>query len=213
MKLLIVNSNTSAGITDLLRHEALRMAAPGTDVTALTASYGPEAIETPAHVETAARATCEVISSVSGFDAAIVACFSDPGLMQARREVAMPVVGLAEAAMFQACMLGARFAVLTVAPSAVPGIRALAESYGLGARMTGVHALARGVLESHADPERTLNEMRALARQVLRDEAPDVLVLGGAITAGMAADLASDLPVPLLDGLRCAVRQAEMLTR
>lgn len=213
MKLLIVNSNTSAGITDLLRQEALRMAAPGTDVTALTASFGPAAIETPAHVETAARATCEAITSVTGFDAAIVACFSDPGLMKARRAVPFPVVGLAEAAMFQACMLGSSFAVLTVAPSAVPGIHAVADGYGLGGRMTGVHALERGVLESHADPEGTLREMRALARQVVEAEAPDVLVLGGAITAGMATALAPDLPVPLLDGLRCALRQAEMLTR
>lgn len=212
MDLLIVNSNTSTGITDLVRSEARAAARPDTRITAITAPFGPRAIETPADVAIAAEATHAAITGTPGpFDAAVIACFSDPGLMAARRDVSFPVIGIAEAAMFHACMLGARFSILTVAPTAVGGIRKLAADYGMGKRLAGVHALNRGVLESHDDPAQTVKDLTQLAQDVIASEKPDVLVLGGAITAGMARQLAPSVPLTVLDGLRCAVRQAEIL--
>ena len=212
MNLLIVNSNTSAGVTELVRAEALAQARSDTRITAVTAPFGPKAIETPGDVSVAAKATYEVITGHAGpVDAAVIACFSDPGLFATRRDVAFPVIGLAEAAMFTACLRGQRFSVVTVAPSSVGGIEALAKDYGLHHRLGGVHALNRGVLESHENPARTTAELGALAQQVIVSDKVDVLVLGGAITAGMARAIAPLVDVPVLDGLRCAVRLAELM--
>lgn len=211
MDLLVVNSNTSQEITDLVHAEAQAVARPGTKVTSLTAAFGPRAIERPEDVVVAAEATIDAIANAPGpVDAAVIACFSDPGLMAVRRMVPFPVIGIAEAAMLHASRLGARFAILTVAPSSVGGIRKLAEEYGMTRQLTGIHALPRGVLESHCEPSRTLWDMARLAQRILDAERPDVLVLGGAITAGMARSLAPDLPVPIIDGLTCAVRQVDV---
>lgn len=213
MDLLIVNSNTSADITELVRAEASASARTGTNITAITAPYGPPAIETPEDASIAAEATYEAITGHAGaVDAAVIACFSDPGLFATRSDVSFPVIGLAEAAMFTACMRGTRFSILTVAPSSVGGIKALAEEYGLHHRLGGVHALNRGVRESHENPTQTANELAALAKQAVISDKADVLVLGGAITAGMANAIAPLVDVPVLDGLRCAVQLAEMLS-
>lgn len=212
MDLLIVNSNTSADVTELVRLEAVAQARSGTRITAVTAPFGPRAIETPEDVSVAADATYEAITGHAGpVDAAVIACFSDPGLFATRRDVAFPVIGLAEAAMFTACMLGQHFSIVTVAPSSVAGIEALAKDYGLHHRLGGVHALNRGVLESHENPERTAAELGALAHQAIITDKADTLVLGGAITAGMAKAIPPLVDVPVLDGLRCAVRMAELL--
>ena len=45
-------------------------------------------------------------SGAATIDAAIVAAFGDPGLGGARELFDFPVVGMAEAAMLMACMLG-----------------------------------------------------------------------------------------------------------
>jgi allantoin racemase len=45
---------------------------------------------------------------------------------------------------------------------------------------------------------------------VEQDEA-DVIILGGAPLAGLAATVAERVPVPLVDGVAAAVRQAEVL--
>lgn len=213
MNLLVVNSNTSSDITDLVAAQARLIARSDTRITPVTVPFGVRAIETPVDVEIAAKATETAIKDAPDqTDAAIIACFSDPGLIAIRKHAAFPVIGIAEAGMIHASLLGARFAILTVAPSSVGGIRKLALGYGYRDQLTGIHALKSGVLESHGNPDRTLEAFTQLAQEVLKAEHPDVFLLGGAITAGMAEKLSQNVPIPVLDGLSCAVRQAEIIT-
>lgn len=212
MRILVVNSNTSRSVTDTVAAEARVAASPGTEIVAVTAPFGPSAIEGRADAAVAAHATLQAITGHSGVvDAAVIACFSDPGLPAARDAVDFPVVGIAEASMLTACMLGARFAVVTVAPSTVSSIHELAAAYGLSQRLASVRAIDRGVLESHADPERTCRELGQLIATAAKTDRADVAILGGAVTAGMTRILAGSSPIPVLDGVACAVRQAEVL--
>lgn len=212
MKILVVNSNTSQSVTDVVAREAGIAASPGTKIVAVTAPFGPPAIEDRAGAVIAAHATLAAISDHrDGVDAAVIACFSDPGLIAARGMIPFPVVGIAEASMLTACMLGARFSIVTVAPSTISPIYELAAAYGLSGRLASVRAIDRGVLESHADPERTCGDLGELIRIAASEDRADVAILGGAVTAGMKHTLAKASPIPLLDGVACAVRQAEVL--
>ena len=140
-----------------------------------------------------------------------LACFSDPGLMAVRHTVDFPVVGIAEASMLTACMLGGRFSVVAVAPSTVPQTIDLVAAYGLSQRLASVRAISRGVLDSHADQEGTARELGTLIDVVASEDGADIAILGGAVTAGMAENLARSSSIPVLDGVACAVRQAEAL--
>ena len=215
MKLLVVNSNSSASITELVRAGAEKAAGEATKIVALTARGGPPAIENAEDVAVAAKATRETIVNYSEpVDAAIIACFSDPGLMEIRREVAFPVIGIAEAALFTAAMRGSRFSIVTVAPSSVPGINRLVAEYGLAHRLGGVYALDRGVVESHLDPVGTAHALADLANAVIAPDDVDVIILGGAIAAGEIHRVVSSLvQAPVLEGVSCAVRQAEAICR
>jgi len=85
MKILVVNSNTTRAVTDTIAAEARVAASPGTEIVAVTALFGPAAIQGRADAVIAAHATLEVITHHPGpVDAAVIACFSDPGLMAAR---------------------------------------------------------------------------------------------------------------------------------
>jgi len=55
-----------------------------------------------------------LIKSEEGHDAAIIGCFNDPGLQEARESLSIPVIGVGEAGMLLACMLGRNFGVVTV---------------------------------------------------------------------------------------------------
>lgn len=212
MKILVVNSNTTRAVTDTIAAEAQRTASPGTEIIAVTALFGPAAIQGRADAVIAAHATLEVITHHPGpVDAAVIACFSDPGLMAARDAAGFPVVGIAEASMLTACMLGARFSIVTVAPGTVGPIHELAAAYGLAQRLASVRALDVGVLESHADREGTVRGLKGLIERAVAEDRADVAILGGAVTAGMARQLAAGSPIPVLDGVACAVRQAELL--
>jgi Asp/Glu/hydantoin racemase len=47
----------------------------------------------------------------------------------------------------------------------------------------------------------------------VREDGADVVILGGAGLAGLAAKLRPSVEVPLLDGLACAISMAEGLAR
>ena len=80
-------------------------------------------------------------STTAEFDAAIIAAFGDPGLFGARELFDIPVVGMAEAAMLTACMLGKRFAIVTFAQALGPWYQECVESHGLTGRLAGIRML------------------------------------------------------------------------
>ena len=53
--------------------------------------------------------------------------------------------------------------------------------------------------------------MLEAAQAAVREDGAEVVILGGAPVAGLERRLAASLEVPLLDGVGCAVRQAEVL--
>lgn len=191
---------------------ARQAAGPGTEIVAKTASFGSPAIRNRKDAVIAAHATLDaIVACPEGTDAAIVACFSDPGLWAARQSVSFPVVGIAEASFMTACMLGARFSIVTIAPTTVPQLRDLVRAYGLESRLAGIRAADRGVLESHEDPHGTREALRQLVDLAVSHDAAEVVVLGGAVTVGIADELSRCSPVPVLDGVVCAVLQVQAL--
>lgn len=206
MRLLIVNSNATQSVTEALHAAAAPLVPPGCDLRCVTAVNGPPAIETPDDAQVATDATLQAIAGSAGWaDAAIIACFSDPGLAEARRRFPFPVTGIADAAMAAAAGSG-RFSIVTVAPSTIGQIEALAEAYGHTASLVSVRALPIGVLDSHRDRARLLAGLAGLIDAAVIEDRPNAVILGGAVTAGLLPDLAPGVSVPLIDGLACAIK-------
>jgi Asp/Glu/hydantoin racemase len=73
MRLLVINPNISDSVTALIRAEAERSAAPGTELTVLTAPFGVAYIETRFEALVGAYATAQVAAeNLEGHDAVIV---------------------------------------------------------------------------------------------------------------------------------------------
>ena len=214
MKLLLANPNTSTAVTARIAAVARSVAAPGTEIVAVTGAAGVPYIATRAEAAIAGRTTMELMADHgAGCDAAIVAAFADPGLGGAREIMAVPVIGLAEAAMLTACMLGRRFAIVTFSGSLGPWYRECVEYHGLTTRLAAIRSLDlpfTGIDTVQTELERALVDL--CCRTVEADEA-DMVILGGAPLAGLARRVAGRVPVPLIDGVEAAVLQAEALVR
>ena len=81
------------------------------------------------------------------FDAAIVACFGDPGLYAARELTEAPVVGIAEASFLLAMSLGHRFGIVSTVDRATPATWDLLRHYGVEARCAAVEPSEAEVLD------------------------------------------------------------------
>ena len=119
MKLLLVNPNMTQAVTDRVVAEARRCARPGTDMQGVTATFGVAIVSTEAEVAIAAHAALDLLATHhAGHDAAIIAMSFDAGALAARRLLPIPVLGITEAAIHTACLLGRRFGMIVPAPSA-----------------------------------------------------------------------------------------------
>jgi len=212
MRILVLNPNTSAAITDRLMAAARTAAAPGTLVEALTAPRGFPYIATRAEAQIGGAIALEMLAEHhQRFDAAIIAAFGDPGLFGARELFDLPVVGLAEASMLTACMLGRRFAIVTFAHALGPWYQECVDSHGLGGRLAGIRMLDQPFASIGDVQDEKEDLLVALANRAVAEDQADVVILAGAPLAGLAAKVRDRIPVPVVDQMAAAVKQAETL--
>lgn len=212
MKILLLNPNTTADVTDLLHAAGSRAASAGTELVPVTAARGVPYIATRAEAQIGGAIALEMLAEAGpGVDAAVIAAFGDPGLFGARELFAFPVVGLAEAAMLTACMLGRRFAIVTFAGALAPWYEECVAMHGLSSRCAGIRTLDghfQSISQVQAEKEELLV---ALANRAVEQDNADVVILSGAPLAGLAAKVRDRIPVPVVDPVAAAVRQAETL--
>lgn len=212
MRILLLNPNMTEAMTSRMTDAGRLVAAPGTQLVPLTATRGVPYIATRAEAQIGGAIALEMLADHhQASDAAIVAAFGDPGLLGARELFDIPVVGMAEAAMLTACTLGRRFAIVTFARSLGPWYEDCVEMHGLSQRCAGVCTLD-GAIVSVPDVQ---NEKEALlvelANKTVVERDADVIILGGAPLAGLAAKVRDRIPVPLVDPVQAAVKMAEAL--
>lgn len=212
MRLLLINPNISDSVSELIRAEAQRCACPDTRITMATAPFGVAYIETRFESVIGAYAVaCMAAEHHAAHDAVVVAAFGDPGVAGLREALPCPVVGLTEAALASACLLGQRFSIVAISQRIRAWYRETVQAYGLESRLASI----RGLDEPLADIGRVQDDqgerLVRLAERCVDEDGADVIVLAGAPLAGLARTLAGRLPVPAVDGVSSAVRHAESL--
>lgn len=212
MKLLLLNPNTSQSVTDRIASAAQGIASTQTELVAVTAPRGVPYIATRAEAVIGGAVALEMLAEMhTGVDAAVIAAFGDPGLGGARELFPIPVIGLAEAGMLTASMLGRRFAIITFSQSLEAWYHECVAWHGLRERCAGVRALGgsfRSISDVQEEKEALLVD---LAKQAIEKDEADVVVLAGAPLAGLARRVRDRIPVPVVDCVEAAVRQAETL--
>lgn len=204
-RLVLVNPNTNAATTAAMVAIA-REAAPGADIDGVTAAFGAPLIATPAALRTAADAVVSACGALApdACDGVIVSAFGDPGLAEVRASLAVPAVGIAEAAFAAAARIG-RFSVVTTTPALVGSIRALAERYGQDARLAAIRITEGDLVFVMADGDRLYAALQATCEAAMRDDGIDAIVIGGGPLALAARRLRETVSLPIVEPIPCAV--------
>jgi allantoin racemase len=208
-KILIVNPNTTASMTATIDAAARAVAAPGTEITAVTSSMGPASIEGFYDEAFAVPGLIQALLNAPDADAAIIACFDDTGLDAARSVTRYPVVGICEAALVTAGQIAKRIAVVTTLPRSIVPLQELVRRYGFAERVS-VTACNVAVLDIERPGSGAAGKLDAEIARALEAGA-EAVVLGCAGMADLAARLSQKFDVPVIDGVAAAVKQAEAL--
>jgi allantoin racemase len=210
VRVLVVNPNTTASMTEKIAVSARSVAAPGTVIEAMTSAMGPESIEGYYDEAFAVPGLIQALTAGGNFDGAVIACFDDTGLDAARSAVATPVVGICEAAIHVASLLAHRFTIVTTLSRSIPPLEALTVRYGVANRCA-VRAAEIPVLaleDTHSEAETKIDS--AIARTLKEDRA-EAIILGCAGMTDLPMSLSRKFGVPVIDGVTVAVKLVEAL--
>jgi allantoin racemase len=213
MKIMVINPNTSIGMTDHIRKELLPIKRSDTTLDVICPDGGPETIESAYDEAYAIPPTLELVKRANkeGYDAVILACFSDPGLYAAREISVIPVVGIEESSFHVAAMLGARFSIMTPRKSRIPAKRKEVFVRGLDHYLASVRSLELSVAETDSDPEKTKQRVLEEATRAVHDDGAEVIILGCAGMAGYAPEIEADLNIKVIDPTAVALKIAEAI--
>lgn len=214
VNLLMVNGNRTEAVTQTVLAEAERSASPGTRVRAVTATFGADIVFSHAGDAIAAHAVLDSLAQHhQGFDAAILAISFDSGLAAARELLPIPVFGITESALLAASRIGSRIGVITFGQVSIALYREVFHRTGMMPRIAAIRTIeigaSRDYLNASDRDERVITEANDLAIT----EAVDVVVVCGAAVAGIAHRLRAAVSVPIVDGVACAVADAEAAAR
>jgi allantoin racemase len=212
MKILVINPNTTAAMTDEIRELAEQAAAPGTQISCVSPAAGPPSVEGHADEVLAAYNVLELVASTAGdFDAYVIACFGDPALDACREIADVPVVGIAEAAFHVAGLVAHKWSIVGLLSRAEPFFEDLVARHGFREQCASIRVVPLSVLEITTDFEHTKELMLAAAREAIEQDGAEAILLGCAGLGPLDAWMQERLAVPVFDGVACAVKLAEAL--
>ncbi|GAA4685875.1 aspartate/glutamate racemase family protein [Frondihabitans cladoniiphilus] len=214
MRIRLVNPNTTESMTATIGRSAAAVAGPLTLVEAVNPTMGPASIESHYEEALAVPGLLEQVAlgELDGVDAYVIACFGDPGLDAAREIARGPVLGIAEAGMHAASMLGRSFGIVTTLDRTVGRARELVQRYGFADVCSSIRACEIPVLELDDPASDARGRVVEECRRVL-DTGADAVLLGCAGMADLCHWVSDEIGAPVVDGVAAATVLAESLVR
>ncbi|QHI98505.1 Asp/Glu racemase [Xylophilus rhododendri] len=209
-RIQVLNPNSSVNVTEGI-DRAVQAAVTATPCRfeSVTSRVGPPGIVSQADYDIASVQVAEHVQAHQGeADAFVIACFSDPGVAQARAvSGGKPVIGIGEAGVRAALAQGRRVGVVAVADASIPRHMRYWKALGLEQSVAGERALNLRV-DQTGDPDLAFAPMLEAARQLRDVDGADVILLGCAGMADLRKPLADALGLPVIDPCEAAAQEA-----
>lgn len=168
--------------------------------------HGPPHLEYHTYEHEAAGPMLELMRDADdhGFDGAIIGCFYDGGLREARELCRMPITGMAEPAMAVAATMGHRFSIIVGRRKWIPKMADNAVVYGHERRLASLRSVEMGIPEVAADPDGFFDACIREARLAVERDGAEVVVLSEIATPEFWERAATEVDFPIVDpGVAC----------
>ncbi len=230
-RILYVQPSATDRFNKMVREFVDKCTPPGCEVVVKEIEFGGELPNSNYHVAVSVPYIVEEIlkGERDGYSAAIVGCFGDPGIDEAREVVKIPVVGIGAAACHIACLLGDSISIVTTgAPiqhqdmrlsqkchhEFYLSIKRNIQAQGLTDRVVSIRTHRSSVGPTPPSARGAPMEFEGLldqSRKAIEEDGADVIVLGCAFMVGVAESLQDQLGVPVVDSTMAALRVTDML--
>lgn len=206
-KLLIINPNSSRAMTEEIERSVRDCRPEGFAADVVRIPDSPEALESYGDYTLAGANMLRYVEENSRiaeeYDGVLVACYGDPGLYALKEKLAIPVIGIAEASMSAALLLGYKFSIVAAVPKAKAMMEQLVESYGLQSRLASVESLDLEILTFMNHPQALKTAFKQCAHAAAEKGADTVIY--GCAGMTMLQRMAADFGIEVIDPVRAGV--------
>jgi len=198
-------------MTDHIERELTKIQAAHTELKVICSERGPETLECAVDEAYAIPEMLKLVKKAEedGFDAVVIACFSDPGLEAAKELVHIPIIGIGEASLHAASMLGARFTVITPVKRRIPTRIHQALHLLSHHSLASVRSLDLSVKQTESDPRLTQKTLLDVVALAVAEDGAEVIVLGCAGMTGYTKEIEKKYGVVVVDPCAIALKFTE----
>jgi allantoin racemase len=212
IRIKVINGNTFRAMTEEIDRMAQQARSPQTEIVTTQPRSGPQSVESYYDEYLAIPGILEeIILSGDDYDAFILACFGDPGLEAARELTTKPVIGVAEASMYVANMLAARWGIITTQHRTLDMVEKTVYKTGFSHRCVSIRTTGIPVVETETAREATVDALELEARDAIAKDKIEAICLGCAGMAELDKELEARLGIPVIDAVAAAVKLAEAM--
>ena len=200
MKIMIINPNSDLKVTKLIQDTARKYANGEFEVTCKSTPGANNFISSYEDIANSVAGMIKIVrENEKEYDGFIVAGGCDPNLDLIKEITNKPVVGIGEASMKIASMLGHRFSIIQTTKNSVPIKEALIYKYHMDG--LGFAKAPKKETKNSRDEDILLNT----AKLAIEEDGAEVIVLSFAGLTGLDRTLEKKLGVPVLDGIICGL--------
>jgi allantoin racemase len=198
MKLLVINPNTTAAMTEKVTIAA-QAALPGVDIVAATGRFGASYIASRASYAIASHAALDCLAEYGeACDAVLLACFGDPGLDALREVTPVPVISLIDASCAEAGIDFQKFSIVTGGERWGPMLEEMLQSRGLHTQLASIRTVAPSGGAIAADPASAYALLAETCQLCIDHDGAQAVILGGAGLLGIAEKIQSQVSAPVI---------------
>jgi len=213
MKIMVINPNSSVDMTNHIRKTLKGIKRPETELVVTCPDKGPVAIESAYDEILAAFYSMDLVkkANMENYDAVIIACFADPGLIAMKEISDILVVGIQETSLHVASMLGNKFTILTPMKKRIPSKYNDVWRNKLSNNLASVRELGMTVTETDEKPDLAQKRIMKVSKQAVEEDGAEVIILGCAGMTGYAEKVAKDLNIVVIDPTSIAFKYVEAM--
>jgi len=147
-----------------------------------------------------------------GFDACIIGCAGDAGVIVAKDVLTIPVVGPGEASILISRLIGKRIAIITTVPERIPSLEDRVAQF-LNPNQFFIYPVNIPVLEMSEDLEKTKKIIIDIIEESIKKDRTDTVILACLSMIGMANEIQQKVQIPVIDPAAAAIEMAQALVK
>lgn len=213
MRIKIINPDVNEAISKIMKARAEKYCAPGTEICCNSPSFGVHSVDNMFTWNISAVSVLDELlkSEKEGFDAYVIACFWNPGVLAAREITDKPVVGIGQASLMYAQMLGERASIICVGDTNLHIYKDDVQRYGMQNRIASYKSVNIASEDSFTNPSETCQKIAQAAREAVEQDHAEVILLGCGVMAEFSEKISELTGVPVINPIGAGVKMAESL--